>query len=117
MLQQLPPEEQQQLIAILTSGAAGAAGGGGGAPPMGGMPPETPGLSDAMAETGQTPESLEAAAGSPKMAADRRQRLCKIASDVRELRRSGAWGFKAATTAAEVTYRENMRRYLAELLR
>jgi hypothetical protein len=129
ILAQLPPEVLQQLVAAIQQGGLGggdpAAGGmppgaGGGMPPGGGPPPgagggdPTENLSGAMHEMGVSPDDVAAAA--PKVAADQRQTLLKIAAAVKDRRRSGRLGYKMASTPYDEAVRAEMRQYLAEVI-
>ena len=118
ILAQLPPEVLQQLVAAVQQGGLVPGGGdGGGGPPAG--PPDTGGdptenLSGAMHEMGVQPDELSAAA--PKVAADQRETLLKIAQAVKDKRRSGKLGYKVASTPYDQQVRAEMRQYLAEVL-
>jgi hypothetical protein len=139
VLAQLPPEVLQQLVAAIQQGGLGGGPeGGGGAPPgmdggmgggppgMGGGPPPGPGgpggpggdptenLSGAMHEMGVSPEELQGAA--PKVAADQRDTLLKIAKAVKDKRRSGKLGYKVASSPYDQQVRAEMRQYLAEVI-
>ena len=138
VLAQLPPEVLQQLVdAIQQGGLGGGPGGpggpgdpgaggpppdgmdgGGGMPPGGGGPPgggdPTENLSGAMHEMGVSPDELQAAA--PKVAADQRATLLKIAETVKAKRRSGRLGYKVASTPHDQQVRAEMRQYLAEVI-
>jgi hypothetical protein len=131
ILAQLPPEVLQQLVAAVQQGGLvggpggpggpgggpGGPGGGPGGPPAG--PPDTGGdptenLSGAMHEMGVSPDELAAAA--PKVAADQRETLLKIANAVKAKRRSGRLGYKVASSPQDQQVRAEMRQYLAEVV-
>lgn len=143
IIAQLPPEELQQLAAMIQSGGLGGAGGGGaggpgglgggpgggpggpppgagGPPPGAGGPPPgaggdpTDNLNGAMHEMGVTPEMIEGAA--PKVAADQRQTLLKIARTIRDRRLAGKLGYKLASTPQEQQMRAEFRQYLSEII-
>jgi hypothetical protein len=67
-----------------------------------------------MHEMGVSPDDLQAAA--PKVAADQRETLLKIAAAVKEKRRSGKLGYKVASTPYDQQVRAEMRQYLAEVI-
>jgi hypothetical protein len=129
ILAQLPPEVLQQLVAAIQQGGLGGGGGdpamggaggppgmagpgGGGPPPGAGDPTEN--LSGAMHEMGVSPDEVSAAA--PKVAADQRETLLKIAAAVKDRRRSGRLGYKMASTPYDEAVRAEMRQYLAEVI-
>ena len=129
ILAQLPPEVLQQLVAAIQQGGLGDGGGAGpgpGGPPpdAGGGPPAGPpgggpgdpteNLSGAMHEMGVSPDELSAAA--PKVAADQRDTLLKIAQAVKNRRRSGQIGYKVASSPYDQQVRAEMRQYLAEVI-
>jgi hypothetical protein len=129
VLAQLPPEVLQQLVAAIQQGGlttgtedgapmgsavtGGPPGGGGGPPPGAGGDP-TENLSGAMHEMGVSPEELQGAA--PKVAADQRDTLLKIAQAVKDRRRSGKLGYKVASSPYDQQVRAEMRQYLAEVI-
>jgi hypothetical protein len=125
ILAQLPPEVLQQLVAAIQQGGLGGGGdpamaGAGGPPPGAGGPPPgaggdpTENLSGAMHEMGVSPDDVAAAA--PKVAADQRETLLKIAAAVKDRRRSGRLGYKMASTPYDEAVRAEMRQYLAEVI-
>jgi len=67
-----------------------------------------------MHEMGVSPDELAAAA--PKVAADQRETLLKIANTVKTKRRSGQLGYKVASTPYDQQVRAEMRQYLAEVI-
>jgi hypothetical protein len=122
-----PMEVLQQLVAAIQQGGlAGGAGGpgpdagaggpppGAGGPPPGGGGDPTENLSGAMHEMGVSPDELQAAA--PKVAADQRETLLKIAQAVKDKRRSGKLGYKVASSPQDQQVRAEMRQYLAEVI-
>lgn len=67
-----------------------------------------------MHEMGVSPEELQSAA--PKVAADQRETLLKIAEAVKTKRRSGKLGYKVASSPQDQQIRAEMRQYLAEVI-
>lgn len=67
-----------------------------------------------MHEMGVSPDELAGAA--PKVAADQRETLLKIANAVKAKRRSGQLGYKVASTPYDQQVRAEMRQYLAEVI-